>query len=175
MHIVISVKDFKAIVTHAETLRGSLSAHFSRPSRPLQFAYQASGMHCEYTLMTTGDYRGASTSSTPKTVTNRSISQPASNVPTQTIDARLSEMPPPARPTSTASHVQRKSLSSLNKGVSLTAPSQNSDSLFVPNDEADDRRWGEPDYETEEAEDMLGWDASGEIVCRLCGSIRSAC
>ena len=68
MHIVISVKDFKAILTHAQTLRGSISASFSLPSRPLQFSYQNFGVHCEFTLMTTGDLRGASATPAPKFV-----------------------------------------------------------------------------------------------------------
>ena len=41
------------------------------------------------------------------------------------------------------------------------------DSLFVPAD--DDRQWDVPNDEDEaEAEDTLGWDATGEQVCRLC-------
>lgn len=55
IHITISVKDFRAIVTHAETLKGSMTAYFSRPSRPLQFFYETVGMTCQFTLMTKGD------------------------------------------------------------------------------------------------------------------------
>ena len=72
-------------------------------------------------------------------------------------------MPPPAKPIPTLSQVQRKPLAALNRGVSLTAPSQNPDSLFVPQDEDDERRWEEPDYDNEETEDLLGWDASGDM------------
>ena len=46
VHIVIRVKDFKAIVMHAETLHTPISAYFSYPSRPLQFSYQNEGMVC---------------------------------------------------------------------------------------------------------------------------------
>ena len=65
MHIIINVKDFRAIVTHAETLRGSLSAQFSFPSRPMQFSYQNFGGHCEFTLTTQGDLREASSATNP--------------------------------------------------------------------------------------------------------------
>lgn len=35
----------------------------------------------------------------------------------------------------------------------------------MPTDPDDDRQWGEADFEHGETEDMLGWDASGELVC----------
>ncbi|GAB7339127.1 hypothetical protein MBLNU457_5799t2 [Dothideomycetes sp. NU457] len=171
MHVVISVKDFKAIVTHAETLRTPVIAAFSRPSRPLQFSYQTLGMHCEFILMTSGDYRGTATSSTPKSVTTRPSTRQSSAMPSTRQTSALpsqgpaptttnTDMPPPPKPMSTISQIQRKPLSGLNRGISLTAPSQDSDSLFVPNDADGDRRWDEPDYDNEEAEDMLGWDAN---------------
>jgi len=72
-------------------------------------------------------------------------------------------MPPPAKPVTALSQVQRRPLAALNRGVSLTAPSQEGDSLFVPNDADDERRWEEPEYDNEETEDLLGWDASGEM------------
>jgi len=176
MHVVISVKDFKAIVTHAETLRTPVIAAFSRPSRPLQFSYQTLGMHCEFILMTSGDYRGTATSSTPKSVTTRPSTRQSSALSTQapaptTINT---DMPPPPKPMSTLSQIQRKPLSALNRGISLTAPSQDSDSLFVPNDVDGDRRWEEPDYDNEEAEDMLGWDANGELNSAYHPTLRDA-
>ena len=71
-------------------------------------------------------------------------------------------MPPPAKPTSNAPQVQRRPLTGLHR---VPAPSQNSDSLFVSNDNTDDdQRWEPPDFDNEEAEDTLGWDASGEMV-----------
>ncbi|KAF4553684.1 DNA repair protein rad9-like protein [Elsinoe fawcettii] len=164
MHIVISVKDFKAIVTHAETLRAAIIANFSRPSRPLQFAYEAHGVHCEFTLMTTGDYRGESASATPRPVATASPSRRSSVAPSTTSPAKKQssiEMPPPAKPVSIASQITKKGFASLQRGVSRASQSAESDSLFVPNHGDDDRAWDAPDYD-DNGEDELGWDASGQ-------------
>lgn len=165
MHVVISVKDFKAIVTHAETLRGSLSAQFSRPSRPLQFSYDSHGIHCEFTLMTTGDHRGAPPASQARAVTSRAASKQPSSAAPPSASTRTTNMPPPTRPPPPSSQLQRRPLGALNGGASASAPAETDpDSLFVPLGIDDERRWDPPDYENE-AEDMLGWDASGEMVC----------
>ena len=160
MHIVISVKDFKAIVTHAETLRGPISAHFSFPTRPLQFSYQNAGIHCEFTLMTTGDYRGASATPNPHFVSNRSSSRQPSVVPAPS--RTTSEMPPPPRPVVKPLSSQNNR-SSLGQGRQKPAtdpePDDGGDSLFMPQGD-DDQTWDPPNYEQDEGEEMLGWDAS---------------
>lgn len=161
MHIVISVKDFKAIVTHAETLQSSIAAHFSLPTRPLQFSYQNHGVHCEFTLMTTGDYRGASNTPNPTFISNRTSSRQQSVAPTSTSIRQATVMPPPPRP------VANKALSSQSQRLSLKetmrhAPAKDvdpdPDSLFMPRD--DEQVWDPPNYE--EDEEMLGWDANNE-------------
>ena len=171
MHIVISVKDFKAIVTHAETLRVPISAHFSYPTRPLQFSYQNSGMHCEFTLMTTGDYRGASTTPNPQFISTRSSSRQQFAVPA--LSRSASEMPPPPRP------VAKPPSSQSSRGLGQArqkpapvpereqdqdvdpGPDDGGDSLFVPQGD-DDRTWDPPNYEQDDGEEMLGWDASND-------------
>ena len=160
MHVVISVKDFKAIVTHAETLRGTISAHFSFPTRPLQFSYQNSGIHCEFTLMTTGDYRGASSTPNPNFISTRSSSRQPSVAPAAAPSRNTSEMPPPARPVANkplGSQRDRLPAKDQNHQASVTDSDPDPESLFVPED--DERTWDPPNYEQEE-EEMLGWDAS---------------
>ncbi|KAF2772848.1 hypothetical protein EJ03DRAFT_171613 [Teratosphaeria nubilosa] len=165
MHIVISVKDFKAIVTHADTLRGSISAYFSYPSRPLQFSYQNFGMYCEFTLMTTGDYRAPSTTPNPKFISTRSSSVRQPSVAPQFQPSRsASEMPPPARgglskhPSSQSHHPALK----LRKDSSRESePELDPDSLFMPGGD-DDQTWDPPNHEDGNGEEMLGWDASSE-------------
>ena len=164
MRIVISVKDFKAIVTHAETLRGTISAHFSFPTRPLQFSYQNSGMHCEFTLMTTGDYRGASSTPNPNFISTRSYSRQPSIAPVAASSRNMSEMPPPARPVAgkpLGSQRERTSLGSQVSRPSAVESDPDPESLFVPGGD-DDQTWDPPNYEHEEEEEMLGWDASNE-------------
>lgn len=163
MHIVISVKDFKAIITHAETLRGPLTARFSYPTRPLQFSYRNSGIHCEFTLMTTGDYRGTSTTPAPKYVSTRSSPRQPSMAPAPSqVSRSTSEMPPPARPTTSkplSSQSQRTSLKARIEQPSVDGSDPDPDSLFMPGGEMD-QAWDPPNYDNDEAEEMLGWDAS---------------
>jgi cell cycle checkpoint control protein RAD9A len=164
MHVVISVKDFKAIVTHAETLRGAISAHFSFPTRPLQFCYQNSGMHCEFTLMTTGDYRGASSTPNPQFISTRSSSRQPSVAPVAAPSRSVSEMPPPARPAASKPlGSQRERVPAQGQAVQRPAedPDLDPESLFVPGRD-DDNTWDPPNYEQDEEEEMLGWDASNE-------------
>ena len=61
LHIAISVKDFKNIVVHADTMGTIITAMYSQPSRPLQFSYTKEGMKCEFTLMTIGTSREIAT------------------------------------------------------------------------------------------------------------------
>ncbi|TKA70059.1 hypothetical protein B0A55_06242 [Friedmanniomyces simplex] len=164
MHIVISVKDFKAIVTHAETLRAPISCHFSLPTRPLQFSYHNLGMHSEFTLMTTGDMRAASTTPNPQFVSNRGSSRQPSVIPAQATGRSASEMPPPPRPGISKpllSQSQRTSAKAQVRQPSMTESDPDPESLFMP-DGDEDPRWEPLNYEQDEGEEMLGWDANNE-------------
>jgi len=163
MHIVISVKDFKAIVTHAETLRTPISAYFSLPTRPMQFSYSNLGIHAEFTLMTTGDIRAASSTPNPKFVSTRSSSRQPSMTPAQMPSRMSSEMPPPPRPTlnKLSSQSQRVALKPQQRQPSMTESDPDPESLFMPGDD-EDRRWDPPNYDNDDGEEMLGWDANNE-------------
>ncbi|KAG9956911.1 Rad9-domain-containing protein, partial [Aureobasidium melanogenum] len=71
VHIVINVKDFKAIVIHAETFKAPMSAQFSRPGRPLLFRYTDKGLTCEFILMTTGISQAVPPATAPKVASTR--------------------------------------------------------------------------------------------------------
>jgi cell cycle checkpoint control protein RAD9A len=153
LHIIISVKDFKAIVTHADTFKASLTAYYSQPTRPLQFSYGSDGLLCEFTLMTSGDYNSATAAPTPAAQpSNRTISRAQS---TRTNDSR--SMPPPTAPASRRS--TRPQPGSANKDASPKPQSDpDPESLFVGQDDDEEARWEPADYSNEE--EMLGWDAS---------------
>ncbi|KAF3042420.1 hypothetical protein E8E12_008588 [Didymella heteroderae] len=182
LHIVISVKDFKAIVLHADTLKTSLRAYYSAPTRPLQFSYGCDGLVAEFTLMTSGDYTGAppTPTSAPRqpTVTPQQESRQASHAPSaasERTDTRSmnSEMPPPVQPASRRDQTGR--LRNPGSRQPSSAPSQSQvaptqtygedeESLFVPHEDArmqeeEDAAWAPMDYEKEET---LGWDASAD-------------
>ena len=73
-------------------------------------------------------------------------------------------MPPPARP------VTKKPLGSQSQRISfkgsrepsVTESDPDPESLFVPGGDDDDQTWDPPNYDNEEEEEMLGWDAGNE-------------
>lgn len=198
IHITISVKDFKAIVTHAETLKGPITTYFSRPSRPLQFFYQTMGMTCQFTLMTRGDnpspsatpaaHRAMSTlggskqSSRQASLAPIALSGQSGGGPTPEATAALqttevvkpptrqaTEMRPPPKPVTLSALRDRRQLNTLGRATSqaTTTSERDSESLFVPRYDDDERRWDPPDFEREEPDEMLGWDANADIVSSL--------
>jgi cell cycle checkpoint control protein RAD9A len=165
LHIIVSVKDFKAIVVHADTLKTSLKAYYSQPTRPLQFSYGCDGLLCEFTLMTSGDYNAAPPTPTPalQAPGSRQTSRAPSNS-TERADTRSmrSDMPPPTEPASRRDRSGRL----RNPGSRQTPVQQDPESLFVPDpddarrqEEEEDSAWAPLDYEKEET---LGWDASAD-------------
>lgn len=177
LHIVINVNDFRAIAIHAETMRGSVTARFSYPNRPLQFEYQNFGVHSEFTLMTTGDRRAGSSAPKPnaKYVSTRPNGTSSSRQPSvasmQSGSRALPEQYYPSRPNagkSFSSQSQRPRLGQQARPTSGTVTEDEEDpdpdSLFVPDGGAnDDQVWDAVDYDNNNNEDeMLGWDASND-------------
>lgn len=176
MHIAINLKDFKAVVAHAETANATVTARYTRPCKPLQLAYDFEGVSAEFTIMTRGEVDGetAPTFSRAGTaqLSQRQTPAPApisvSRTHTPQGAAQASQMPPPPPPrarfirplngTSTQEHLAQ----TASERPSASAVSMDYDSLFVPAD--DDRQWDEMNEE-EEPQDILGWDASGRQVC----------
>jgi cell cycle checkpoint control protein RAD9A len=159
MHIIVSVKDFKAIVVHADTLKTSLKAFYSQPTRPLQFSYGCDGLLCEFTLMTSGDYNAAPPTPAPHAISSRQTSRTTSTTTAERGESRgfRSDMPPPVQPASRRDGSGRvRNPGSRSASAAQVQPArQDSESLFVPEDE--DAAWAPLDYDKE---DTLGWDAS---------------
>lgn len=55
LHIVMTVKDFRAVINHAALANASITARYSLPGRPLQFSYSGDAVVCEFLLMTVGE------------------------------------------------------------------------------------------------------------------------
>lgn len=167
LHIGISVKDFKAVVMHAETLKTSIVALYSFPTRPMQLSYHEHGMQCEFTLMTIGDYRGGSVTPAPAAVRQVSAA-PAEREPSRqssvqpTVPPKTATMPPPSRQLSRSFTTEAQSQRTQRPSPPPPKASLDHESLFVPADEDDDRIWGENNYNDEQ--DTLGWDASANNV-----------
>jgi cell cycle checkpoint control protein RAD9A len=152
LHVAFSVKDFKAIVTHADTLNASVLAQYSKPTRPLQLRYESdNGLLCEFTLMTIGEYRGGSVTPAPSIA--RAGTQGQRPTPTPAPTPARSMMSPPSQP------LRRPK----DNRPSPPPPKASLDpeSLFFPDDEGP-KGWDEE--EEREEEDTLGWDVSGDTV-----------
>lgn len=167
LHIGISVKDFKAVVVHAETLKASITAVYSRPARPMQLIYQDRGLQCEFLLMTIGDYRGSSATPTPA-ATRQPSAVPAVERPPyhqNPAPVKRSSVTDAVNTTTPADRQSRSFTGEPTQVQKVQRPSppppkrsMNDDSLFLPAYEDEDRQWGERNYDQEE--DTVGWSAS---------------
>ena len=169
LHIGITVKDFRAIATHAETLKTSVTALYSYPARPIHLSYHTHGMQCEYTLMTVGEYRGPSITPNPpasKQATGSPMQQstkPQRNTALPVVERKTTAMPPPSHPAS------RNIIKELPTSQRFQRPSPpppkaslDPESLFLPQYDDEDRQWGEKNFDEEE--DTVGWSASAANV-----------
>ncbi|KAJ3496357.1 hypothetical protein NLG97_g2717 [Lecanicillium saksenae] len=181
LHIVISVKDFRAIIQHAGIGGSALSARYSLPARPIQFSYASDALSCEFLIMTVGERgsnpaqktkkgrKAAPVNSAPRLeATSRKTSvapseAPAANAemtqpPTQA-SARV-QPPSASRPVGTIrASVSRMSAFDLRPSQKPPPPTLRSESLFV-----EDEGWEPVRDEDEDAEEhaQLGWDHSAD-------------
>ncbi|KAJ5814418.1 uncharacterized protein N7503_001168 [Penicillium pulvis] len=186
MHITINLKDFKAVVFHAETGMATMSAQYTRPCKPMQLTYDIPGIKAEFTLMTRGeadpDDTPSSSRATMPQLSRRTAAPVSTTAQVSTRDASFramtenTPMPPPPprnrplRPLHGSSTQDRLSRNSPMDRPSASAASESVefDSLFVSQD---DDRWDEM-ITNEEPQDILGWDATGQTP--LEGTLRDA-
>ena len=173
VYICIMLKDFKSIVTHAETIHASISAQYSYPNRPLRFTYSVGGMSCEYTLMTSGDHRRTAPSGNARQTTVRSAGQRlraqgrTSGQDKEALQFRAeseaASMRPPVQPASRtfSSNAPRKQ-SAQRPSPPPPKASLDPESLFVQQYDDEDRIWGE--INLNEDEETVGWGASAVNV-----------
>ncbi|KAL2872383.1 putative DNA repair protein rad9 [Aspergillus lucknowensis] len=164
VHVAISLKDFKAVIAHAETARVIITALYTRPCRPLQLAYDFEGIRTEFTLMTTGEPGPDDVPTSSRPVPQLSARQtPAAAQASQAGSSGNSgQMPPPrSRPVRPLTGTASRSAEPNTQATMQQTPSSKFDSLFVPAD--DDRQWDVADDDEPGAEDMLGWDASANL------------
>lgn len=174
LHIIISVKDFKSIVNHADTLPNTaINAYYSTPGRPFQFSYSKDGIQCQFTLMTTGEYNGTPTPSAAPPSAPSAVPRPISraqstvSMASESRRSAVDEMPPPVKP---APRRPVRKLGQNENGASSQFRQQveeDPDSLFVPAAE-EDRRWDPTEYDNNNDEEAMVWDASASNVsCRI--------
>ncbi|KAF7559429.1 hypothetical protein G7046_g4711 [Stylonectria norvegica] len=189
LHIVISVKDFRAIIQHAGITGNDVSARYSIPTRPIQLAYTNDAISCEFLIMTVGE-RGSNAGQRTKKrrknnaqnngphleATSRRTSLAPSEAPQpqpQYPQHPLAPPPPPSRPPPNLTPQLSAARASVSRiGAFDLRPSQRppppptltSESLFV-----DDEGWEPVRDEDEDAEEdaRLEWDHSVDPVSRV--------
>ncbi|KAJ5320112.1 hypothetical protein PENANT_c025G04241 [Penicillium antarcticum] len=167
MHVAINLKDFKAIIAHAETANVTVTARYTRPCKPLQLEYKFEGVNAEFTIMTRGqaDIDDTLTSSRATIPRQTPAPIPVSSHARTRPSAPSTQMPPPPRrsrsirPLNGSSTQENLSQRAGSERLPASGPSMEFDSLFVPAD--DDRQWDEMNEQEAEPQDILGWDASG--------------
>lgn len=180
LHIGIMVRDFRAIVSHADAIGAVVTARYSRGNRPMQISYDVDGILSQFTLMTRDHSDGLPSAGGSKTSTparNQSVRPaeplqpressvrvgnhdhalrlPGTTMPPPTKTAPLLEVTEPSR-----SNQTRSSQISRNPTTPVPSASLDQDSLFFPGGE-DEHFWDEHDNDTAEQEDFVTWDASG--------------
>jgi cell cycle checkpoint control protein RAD9A len=166
LHIVISVKDFKSIISHAGTVNTIVKALYSHPTSPMQLTYSDEGILSEFILMTTGEARGTSAAPAARANSKR----PASRPPLEATPSSKRPANPDMRPPSAIAAPSINREAAARSKVSRPSPpppqpSIQTDALFFPEAD-DDRRWDPVNFDEEEDE-MLLWDAGGNSVCKL--------
>ncbi|PFH63286.1 hypothetical protein XA68_14938 [Ophiocordyceps unilateralis] len=195
LHIVISVKDFRAIIQHAGSTGNILSARYSLPARPIQLSYTSDAMSCEFLIMTVGERGSNPNQKTKKGRKNTARHGPAgleaasprtSVAPTDTPRQKSQPVARPAPPTASMPQPSKPmpslppaKASASRIGAFDLRPSQKppppptlqSESLFV-----EDEGW-EPvrdEYDDGEEDARLEWDHSVEPNLATVGMDREA-
>ncbi|KAH6893417.1 Rad9-domain-containing protein [Thelonectria olida] len=175
LHIVISVKDFRAIIQHAGITGNDISARYSIPARPIQLSCKGDAISCEFLIMTVGERGSNPGQKTKKGRKNNQNNGPrleatsrrTSVAPSETPQPPRSQVPPPSRPQIPTPQLSAARASASRIGAFDLRPSQRpppaptmrSESLFV-----EDEGWEPVRDEDEDAEEdaRLEWDHSAD-------------
>lgn len=189
LHIIISVRDIRAILQHANWTSSELSAAYSRPGRPMKISYNGDGIICEFVLMTVdekgtaaqkkGQSRAAAKATRP--ALHAAPNTPAAQVsnharqqsPSREQQAQQASMPPPAR----KSAGPRSSQFDIRAPLAQPPSTLKSDSLFLPQPD-EDEQWEpvNPEEDDEEGENpRLEWGTSNDPVGDLEPSADDTC
>ncbi|KAG6035488.1 hypothetical protein E4U41_006063 [Claviceps citrina] len=182
LRIVISVKDFRAIIQHAGVTGNAISARYSLPAKPIHLSYSGDALSCEFLVMTVGERgknptqrikkgrHGAGNVTGPRL---EAASRRTSVAPSDTTNHPHTHQPSEPKASSTSHgipkptpHLSAARASASRMGAFDLRPSQKpppptiqSESLFV-----DDNGWEPVRDEDEDAEEeaRLEWDHSAD-------------
>ncbi|KAL2017147.1 hypothetical protein VTK56DRAFT_2569 [Thermocarpiscus australiensis] len=179
LHIIISVKDFRAILQHAQVTSGELATSYSNPGRPMKLSYSTDGVLCEFILMTVGE-KDAMTQKHKNPRPNAaeaarpeldSVSHRGSSVAN---DNQQAAPEPASRPEAASRPPQLRTPTRPRPPEFDIRPqpmpppaTARSDSLFVAQADDDEQQWEPVDVNEEEEEEeednaRLEWNATNE-------------
>ncbi|KAM7202295.1 Rad9 domain containing protein [Naviculisporaceae sp. PSN 640] len=183
LHIIISVKDFRAILQHAQLTSGDLTTTYSDPGRPMKLSYSRDGIICDFILMTVGE-KDAITQrhKNPRAKasdTARASAQPAppgldsASHRASSAAGNNTNQPASQRPQQQQTKTPTRPSAARPPGFDIRPPpmqppgTDRSDSLFVQQDDDHDQMWEpvNPDEEDEEEaadNSRLEWNATNE-------------
>lgn len=180
LHIGIVVRDFKAIVAHADTLHADITARYAQGNRPMQLSYQNDGLLCEYTLMTRGQSMVVPTASNMQTPARDLSVRPSPRQSQRHEQGQASarparNMPPPTEVSNRkASHKVPERRTAQPSPPPAPSASLNHDSLFMPAND-DERQWDAPDYNDDDDDgEQLFWDQTQQFVSQVAKYQRSS-
>ncbi|KAM5353902.1 hypothetical protein ACJ41O_000552 [Fusarium nematophilum] len=180
LHIVISVKDFRAIIQHAGITGNDVSARYSAPARPIQFSYTGDAVSCEFLIMTVGERGSNPGQRTKKGRKNaaqntgprlEATSRRTSLAPSESQPPQPQPQPPPASrpqqnptPQLSAARASASRIGAFDLRPSQKPPppaTMRSEGLFV-----EDEGWEPVNYDEEDEEEdaRLEWDHSVDPV-----------
>jgi cell cycle checkpoint control protein RAD9A len=173
LHIIISVKDFRAILQHAQMTSGALTTSYSNPGRPMKLSYNTDGVLCEFILMTVGEKDAmAQKHKNPRASAAKAAAPQLDSASHRGSSVGHDNQQAPPEPASASRHPQQKTPVRPRQPAFEIRPSPmppsttaRSDSLFVDQAE-DDEQWEpvNPDEEEEEENGRLEWNATNEPV-----------
>ncbi|EGS20867.1 putative DNA repair protein [Thermochaetoides thermophila DSM 1495] len=181
LHIIISVKDFRAILQHAQLISGELTTCYSNPGRPMKLSYSADGIVCEFILMTVGEkdalsqkhknLRANTASKIPRPELDASSHRASSVANSSHQNSHEVASAPVATPTSMPAPPQlRTSARPRNSAFEIrpqpipphSAATAQSESLFVSQGD-EDEQWEPVNPEGEDEENArLEWNATND-------------
>mgnify|MGYP002620700806 FL=1 len=188
LHIIISVKDFRAILQHAQLISGELTTCYSNPGRPMKLSYSADGIVCEFILMTVGEkdalsqkhknLRANTASKIPRPELDASSHRASSVANSSHQNSHEVASAPVATPTSMPAPPQlRTSARPRNSAFEIrpqpipphSAATAQSESLFVSQGD-EDEQWEPVNPEGEDEENArLEWNATNDPVLPIYG------
>ncbi|KAG7290704.1 hypothetical protein NEMBOFW57_000707 [Staphylotrichum longicolle] len=171
LHIIISVKDFRAILQHAQMTSGALTTCYSNPGRPMKLSYNTDGVLCEFILMTVGE-KDAMTQKhkNPRASAAKAAAPQLDSASHRGSSVVNDHQQAPPGSASASKHPQQKTPVRPRQPAFEIRPSPmpppttaRSDSLFVDQAE-DDEQWEpvNPDEEEEGETGRLEWNATDE-------------